>query len=55
MYDSMSEELSESYSKFENMKNRWESELGAKMGLEEKCTRFSKEIVGLKGQIVVLE
>jgi len=33
------------------MKNRWESEMGAKLGLEEKCNRFSKEIVSLKGKI----
>jgi hypothetical protein len=37
------------------MKSRWESELGAKMGLEEKCTRLSKETVGLRTQIMSLE
>ena len=42
-------------SNFENMKNRWETEIGAKLGLEEKCTRMAKDISGFKSQISSLE
>ena len=33
------EELTELSSRFETMKNRWETEMGARIGLEEKCAR----------------
>ena len=49
------DELNVMESNFENMKNRWETEMGAKLGLEEKCTRMAKDISWLKSQISSLE
>lgn len=37
------------------MKNRWETEMGAKLGLEEKCNRLNKDIVNLKSKIETME
>ena len=53
--ESTCDELNVMESNFENMKNRWETEMGAKLGLEEKCTRMAKDISGLKSQISCLE
>lgn len=49
------EEITEREEKYLNMKNRWETEIGVKMGLEEKCQRFAREIVAINSQLCSAE